>query len=313
MSRYRPLSTRPIWSVMRDMTTERGYPVGQTGRAMPPPSARRHVAAVDAARGRRRWCRRGAGRGVAVSGRTSSRPACGSCSIVCLALKWLFAWRVLPPQPRRRLRPAPARGDHRRGRPRRRPTRTRWPALALGGTALTVVVLLLASLHAFPTPRSLTADHEDLCLTPALLPRSAVDWRYRICVAVALPRGRQRRAPSPSSARRPTTATPPSWPAGPTSSSSSSRPGRRGPAAVRDRHRPRAGLRGRADRQRHGDPHRRAAPRADARTRCSSRPARARSIEELPAGQNCVTAVVWKSADGRRAIGPTFPWCFDVT
>ncbi|MGH9275248.1 MAG: hypothetical protein ACRDZU_11435 [Acidimicrobiales bacterium] len=43
-------------------------------------------------------------------------------------------------------------------------------------------------------------------------------------------------------------------------------------------------------------------------------PAQGRSFEALPSGQNCVTAVVWKSADGPGTSSDlTFQWCFDVT
>jgi hypothetical protein len=39
-----------------------------------------------------------------------------------------------------------------------------------------------------------------------------------------------------------------------------------------------------------------------------------RSFETLPSGQNCVTALVWKSADGRGTPSDvTVQWCFDVT
>lgn len=38
-----------------------------------------------------------------------------------------------------------------------------------------------------------------------------------------------------------------------------------------------------------------------------------RTFETLPSGQVCVTAVVWKSADGRGPSDLTFEWCFDVT
>jgi len=33
---------------------------------------------------------------------------------------------------------------------------------------------------------------------------------------------------------------------------------------------------------------------------------------ELPAGQNCVTALVWKSSEGRGEADQTFSWCFDA-
>ena len=150
MIRYRPLSTRPIWSVMRDMTTEGGYPVGQTGPDMAEPLPDERVP----------WTLRAAAgvvsiealvEGVAVTGRTAFTPGLRVMLVLCLALKWLFAWRVL------RLHPGAAFGllllegttvvsafgavDT-----------DAIVRLALGGTALTVVVLVLASLHAFPPP-----------------------------------------------------------------------------------------------------------------------------------------------------------------
>lgn len=36
-------------------------------------------------------------------------------------------------------------------------------------------------------------------------------------------------------------------------------------------------------------------------------------LETLPAGTTCVTAVVWRSADGPGLADLTFRWCFDVT
>lgn len=38
-----------------------------------------------------------------------------------------------------------------------------------------------------------------------------------------------------------------------------------------------------------------------------------RTFETLPAGQSCVTAIVWKSANGRGPEDLSFQWCFDVT
>ncbi|MGH9275247.1 MAG: hypothetical protein ACRDZU_11430 [Acidimicrobiales bacterium] len=89
--------------------------------------------------------------GVAVTGRTAFTPGLRVMLVLCLALKWLFAWRVL------RLSPGAAFGML------LLEGTTIVSALgavdtdalvrvALGGTALTVVILLLASLHAFPTP-----------------------------------------------------------------------------------------------------------------------------------------------------------------
>ena len=43
-------------------------------------------------------------------------------------------------------------------------------------------------------------------------------------------------------------------------------------------------------------------------------PAPGGTFESLPSGQNCVTAVVWKSADGPGTTSDlSFSWCFDVT
>lgn len=39
-----------------------------------------------------------------------------------------------------------------------------------------------------------------------------------------------------------------------------------------------------------------------------------RAFASLPSGRNCVTAIVWRSAEGRgTASDLTFSWCFDVT
>ncbi len=38
-----------------------------------------------------------------------------------------------------------------------------------------------------------------------------------------------------------------------------------------------------------------------------------RSFETLAAGQNCVTAIVWRSAAGRGPTDLSFQWCFDAT
>src|SRR5687767_1339888 len=113
MSRYRPLSTRPIWSVRRDMTTQGGYLValrprrtpsvrggwgfpdrsGQTGQAM--------TASLPAALP---WTLRAAAglvsvealiEGIAVTGRTALTPGLRVVLVLCLAIKWLFAWRIL--------------------------------------------------------------------------------------------------------------------------------------------------------------------------------------------------------------------------
>lgn len=42
-------------------------------------------------------------------------------------------------------------------------------------------------------------------------------------------------------------------------------------------------------------------------------PGAGRAFEALPSGRNCVTALVWKSSDGRgTASDLSFQWCFDV-
>jgi hypothetical protein len=39
-----------------------------------------------------------------------------------------------------------------------------------------------------------------------------------------------------------------------------------------------------------------------------------RTFEALPSGRTCVTAIVWKSSDGRGTPADlSFQWCFDVT
>jgi hypothetical protein len=89
--------------------------------------------------------------GVAVTGRTALTPGLRAFLVLCIAIKWLFAWRIL------RLSHGAALGllllegttivaafgavDS-----------DLLMRAALGGTALTVVVLMLASLHAFPPP-----------------------------------------------------------------------------------------------------------------------------------------------------------------
>jgi hypothetical protein len=37
-----------------------------------------------------------------------------------------------------------------------------------------------------------------------------------------------------------------------------------------------------------------------------------RAVEELSAGQNCVTAIIWRMDDGRGVDDRTIPWCFEV-
>jgi hypothetical protein len=41
-------------------------------------------------------------------------------------------------------------------------------------------------------------------------------------------------------------------------------------------------------------------------------PGEGKAVEELKAGQNCVSAIIWKTADGRGVADRTIPWCFDV-
>jgi hypothetical protein len=89
--------------------------------------------------------------GVAVTGRTALTPGLRAMLVICLALKWAFAWRILRLSHGAALGLLLLEGT------------TVVAALgavdsdllvraALGGTALTVVVLVLASLHAFPPP-----------------------------------------------------------------------------------------------------------------------------------------------------------------
>lgn len=42
-------------------------------------------------------------------------------------------------------------------------------------------------------------------------------------------------------------------------------------------------------------------------------PGEGKAIEELPAGTNCVVALVWKSSMGRGAADEQFRWCFEAT
>jgi hypothetical protein len=41
-------------------------------------------------------------------------------------------------------------------------------------------------------------------------------------------------------------------------------------------------------------------------------PGEGTTFPELPGGTNCVTAVVWKSSEGRGAADQTFRWCFEA-
>lgn len=42
-------------------------------------------------------------------------------------------------------------------------------------------------------------------------------------------------------------------------------------------------------------------------------PGPGRTFETLPSGTNCVTAIVWRSSEGRGSRDLSFQWCFDVT
>lgn len=41
-------------------------------------------------------------------------------------------------------------------------------------------------------------------------------------------------------------------------------------------------------------------------------PGDGKAVEELQPGQNCVSAVIWRSQDGRGVADRTIPWCFEV-
>lgn len=41
-------------------------------------------------------------------------------------------------------------------------------------------------------------------------------------------------------------------------------------------------------------------------------PGDGKAVEELRPGQNCVSAVIWRSQDGRGVADRTVPWCFEV-
>jgi hypothetical protein len=41
-------------------------------------------------------------------------------------------------------------------------------------------------------------------------------------------------------------------------------------------------------------------------------PGEGKTIEELEAGQNCVSAIIWRIRDGRGVADRTIPWCFEV-
>lgn len=42
-------------------------------------------------------------------------------------------------------------------------------------------------------------------------------------------------------------------------------------------------------------------------------PGEGKILEQLPPGRTCVTAIAWRSADGRGTNDLRFQWCFDVT
>ena len=89
--------------------------------------------------------------GVAVAGRGTLTPGLRVALVSCLALKWVFAWRVLHLSPGATLGLLLLEGttvvaamgavDS-----------SALARVGLGATAMTVIALLLASLHAFPTP-----------------------------------------------------------------------------------------------------------------------------------------------------------------
>ncbi|HEY3000203.1 MAG TPA: hypothetical protein VGJ43_16590 [Acidimicrobiales bacterium] len=41
-------------------------------------------------------------------------------------------------------------------------------------------------------------------------------------------------------------------------------------------------------------------------------PGPGKAVEEYQAGQNCVTAIIWRIADGRGVADRNIPWCFQV-
>ena len=41
-------------------------------------------------------------------------------------------------------------------------------------------------------------------------------------------------------------------------------------------------------------------------------PAEGKAVEELQAGQNCITATIWRISDGRGVNDRSIPWCFEV-
>ena len=88
---------------------------------------------------------------VAVVGRTALTPGLRVLLVLCVSLKWLFAWRAL------RLGAGAALGllllEGTTVVAALGATSSDVGArLALGGTAVTVIALVAASLHAFPSP-----------------------------------------------------------------------------------------------------------------------------------------------------------------
>lgn len=41
-------------------------------------------------------------------------------------------------------------------------------------------------------------------------------------------------------------------------------------------------------------------------------PGEGRAVEQLDPGRNCVSAIIWRVADGRGVDDRTIPWCFEV-
>jgi hypothetical protein len=88
---------------------------------------------------------------LAVAQRGSLTPGLRGLLIACIALKWLFAWRVLHLSAGAVLGLLLLQGTTFVAALGAVDTAT--PVrIALGGSALTVITLLSASLHAFPTP-----------------------------------------------------------------------------------------------------------------------------------------------------------------
>jgi hypothetical protein len=41
-------------------------------------------------------------------------------------------------------------------------------------------------------------------------------------------------------------------------------------------------------------------------------PGEGKAVEELDAGRNCISAIIWRIEDGRGVDDRTIPWCFEV-